>query len=415
VGRPTGATVVYDDGGSRYFDDVEAAQRQAEVGRVEFHYAYGPGALPATSGERFDMWRYRDLLPLEAGPITYPLSVGGTPLSAPPVLRQAAGVTHLWLKDETRSPTGSNKDRATALVLQHAMNAGLATVSCSSTGNVAVSLAVGAAAAGRRAVIFVPAGVAESKLLLMRAAGATVLKVIEGYPAAVRLSRQAAAAFGWYDRNTGFNPLTLEAKKTVAFEVWEQLNCEVPDAILVPVGDGTTLSGVAKGFRELVACGVSGRMPRIIGVQAEGCQPVKRAWETGTPMKAVEPATIADGIAVGAPISGAMALRDVRQSGGGFVAVSDAEILAAVQTLATKAGVLAEPAGAAAFAGLRRSLEDHLVDQGERVVVLATGSALKTPQILRPLSAALAVHADLAEVRKALCGGEGLNIVPPHS
>ena len=393
---------MYDDGATRRFDDVAAALGEVDGGRVEFHYAYGPDALPAVLRGGFDMWRYRSLLPLEDAPITYPLSVGGTPLIAPPGLRDEVDIPNLWLKDETRGPTGSNKDRATALVLQHALNAGIATISCSSTGNTAVSLAVGAAATGKQAVIFVPNDVMESKLRLMLAGGATVLKVNADYAATARLSRQAAAVFGWYDRNTGVNPLTVEAKKTVAFEVWEQLERDTPDVVIVPVGDGPTLNGITKGFRELVECGVAGRVPRVVGVQAEGCQPIKLAWETNSRIRAVQPATVADGIAVGAPISGAMALRDVRQSGGGFVAVSDAEILAAVRMLAIRAGVLAEPAGAAAVAAIRRAAVEGLVGRGERVVVLVTGSALKTPQFLRPSAGPFEVRASLDEVQRAV-------------
>ncbi len=402
MSRAIGASVVYEDGTTRRFSDVGAALRETDRGRVELHYRYDAAAVPATRDETRGLWRYRALLPVEPGPVRYPLPVGDTPLVAPPQLRRALSVANLWLKDETRSPTGSNKDRATALILQHAMNEGIDTVSCASTGNVAVSLAVGAAAAGKRAVVFVPTGVAEFKLRLMLSAGATVLKVREGYGAAFRLSRQAAALFGWCDRNTGVNPFTLDAKKTVAFEIWEQLGRTVPDAVVVPAGDGVTLSAMAKGFRELVACGVARRIPRIVGVQAEGCQPIKRAWETRSTLEPVRPATIADGIAVGTPVCGPVAVRDVRESGGSFVAVADAEMLEAVQVLAIRAGVLAEPAGAAALAGLERALAAGLVRANEHVVVLITGSALKAPQHLVPALDALEIGADLHEVERAL-------------
>jgi threonine synthase len=348
------------------------------------------------------MWRYLDLLPLDESSILYPLAVGGTPLIALPGLRQAAGLPNLWIKDETRSPTGSNKDRATALVLEHALRHGARTVTAASTGNVAVSLSVGAAAAGLQAVIFVPADVGEAKLRLMLLAGATVFKVEDGYEAAFQLSRASARTFGWYDRNTGCSPLTIEAKKTVAFEIWEQLGRRMPDAAIVPVGDGTTLSAMFKGFRELVACGVADRTPRMIGVQAEGCQPLKRAWETGEPLQAVKARTIAEGIAVSVAINGITALRDVRQSAGGFVAVSDEAILQAIQTLASHGGILAEPAGAAGYAALEPALSSGLIDRSESVVILVTGSGLKTPQYLRPRGTALTIHADLAEVRRAV-------------
>jgi threonine synthase len=402
MGTATSATVLYDDGTTERYDRADAALAHTADGRIELHYAYGADALPPSLAGRFDMWRYARLLPLEAG--AYPLPVGGTPLIAAPKLRAAAGVPGLWLKDETRGPTGSNKDRATALVLQHAINCGIETVSCASTGNVAVSLAVGAAAAGKNAVVFVPASVDRGKLAFMLAAGATVVMVQEGYDAAFRLSCEAARVFGWYDRNTGVNPLTFEGKKTVAFEIWEQLGRKVPDVAVSPAGDGVTLSALAKGFRELVACGAATRVPRLIGVQAEGAQPLVRAWETGGRPQASSAATLADGIAVGAPVNAAMALRDVRQSGGGFVAVPDEAIVAAVGTLATKTGLLAEPAGAAAAAGLLRAVERGLVLREETVVVLVTGSAFKTPRFLRPAASPLEVRAHIGELRRVLRG-----------
>jgi threonine synthase len=402
MGRPVGATIVRDDSSTLDFDSLDEALAHGAQGRIAIRYAYGPDLLPPADEPVTSMWRYRDLLPLGDGPISYPLAIGGTPLLASPRLRKLLSAPNLWLKDETRTPTGSNKDRATALVVESALRAGSATVTCASTGNVAVSLAVGAAAAGLRAVIFVPADVADSKLTLMLLAGATVFKVREGYDAAFKLSRAAAREFGWYDRNTGVNPVTLDAKKTVALEIWEQLGRDVPDTVVCPVGDGPTLSAISKGFAELVACGATKRLPRIIAVQAEGCQPLKRAWETGGPVQAVEPATIADGIAVGDPVSAGMVLRDVRKSGGAFVAVSDDELRRAMETLASQSGLLAEPAGASAFAGLAQALESGLITRDERVVALVTGTAMKNLGEARPSGAATTISADLDKVRELL-------------
>jgi threonine synthase len=371
---------------------------------IEYRYAYSPDLLPppiappTASG----MWRYVDLLPLATGPIRFPLPVGGTPLIAPPRLRSVAGLPLLWLKDETRSPTGSNKDRATALVLEQALRSNVETVTAASTGNVAVSLAVGAAAAGLRAVIFVPDNVGEGKLRFMLMAGATVFRVSGGYEAAFRLSRAAAREFGWLDRNTGANPFTVEAKKTAAFEIWEQLGNSVPHAVVVPVGDGTSFSAVFKGFRELVACGVAERVPRMIGVQATGCRPLVCAWKREGPAPGAPAGTIAEGIAVDAPVNGVTALRDARASGGGFVAVSDDAILRAIKTMASAAGVLAEPAAAAGFAGLRPALSAGLITSRDTVVVYVTGTGLKTPQYLAPDDAAFTVKGEVREVRAAL-------------
>jgi len=362
---------------------ADGAMREAPApGQVELRYAYGPSLLPPPGGA-LTLWRYAGLLPLAASAtVTCPLAVGGTPLMAPPALRQALDLPGLWLKDETRGPTGSNKDRATALVVEQALRAGIGTVTCASTGNVAASLAVGTAAAGLAAVVFVPADVAPGKVAVMLAAGATVVRVRQGYEAAFGLSRASAAAFGWADRNTGVNPATVEAKKTVAFEIWEQLGRRLPDVVVAPVGDGPTLYAIGKGFRELLACGVAGDLPRVVGVQAEGCQPVKLAWETGGAVGTATSRTLADGIAVGAPVSGGAALHEVRRSGGGMVAVTDAEMLAAVSTLARLCGLLAEPSGAAAAAGLSAARAAGLVRPSDTVVALVTGSGLKTPEHL---------------------------------
>lgn len=400
MGKVTSATVLREDGVPESYDDPAQALSASAEGPVELGYAYGPELLPSETTTGEGIWRYRDLLPIDDVEMLYPLTVGATPLLGPAPLRQVAGLPGLWLKDETRTPTGSNKDRATALVLEHAMRGGGRTVSCASMGNVAVSLAVGAAAAGVEATIFVPTEVAQEKLQLMLLTGARVLKVREGYEAAFELSRQAAHAFGWYDRNTGVNPLTLEAKKTVAFEIWEQLGREVPDVVVVPVGDGLTLSAMVKGFRELMACGASYRLPRIVGVQAEGCQPLKKAWEADEPVQSVRPETIADGIAVGAPVSAAMAMRDVRESKGGFVAVSDGAMLEAIRTLAATGGILAEPAGAAAFAGLEAALGARLVGRDETVVVHVTGTGLKNPRYLTPTGQSAEIDASLQEVER---------------
>lgn len=402
VGQVTGARLVGSDGRTRLVANPDKALKAYVKGLVELTYDYGPSLLPGPAPSGDGMWRYRRLLPVADGPIRYPLAVGGTPLVAPPLLRKEAGMDRLFLKDETRSPTGSNKDRATALVLEWALQEGITTVTAASTGNVAVSLAIGCAACGLTAVIFVPASVAQGKLRLMLLAGATVFKVEEGYEAAFKLSRAAARKFGWGDRNTGVNPLTVEAKKTVAIEIWEQLGRRVPHAVVVPVGDATTLSALLKGFRELRSCGATERMPRLIGVQAEGMQPLRKAWRGEE--APVCTGTIADGIAVTMPVNATTALRDVKECRGCFVAVSDEAILRAIGSLASRAGVLAEPAAAASYAGLQAAIDEGLVRRDDTTVLLVTGTGLKTPQHLMPGPGArqFAIGADLDEVESAL-------------
>lgn len=392
MGTVTGATYLDDQGRSCPRDLPPGTWIVPESGFVELSYAYGPSLFPPPSTAADGMWRYRDLLPLDAGPIRFPLPVGGTPLLTLPGLRSHSGLRHLRVKAETRSPSGSNKDRGTALVLEHAMRAGVHTVTAASTGNVAVSLAVGAAASGIRAVIFVPANVSPGKLRLMLATGATVLKVTRGYDEAFRLSRLAARHLGWADRNTGSNPLTVEAKKTVAFEIWEQLGRRVPDVIVIPVGDGTTLTAIWKGFREIDACLHLPHFPRLIGVQAEGCHPLECAFWGRDDDGRHE--TIAEGIRVTRPVNGMTALRDIRASGGAVVSVSDQSILEAIQVLSSRAGILSEPAAAAAYAALPICLERGLMSSDEHVVTLATGSGMKTPEYLGSVGEVMTIDQD---------------------
>jgi threonine synthase len=337
--------------------------------------------------------------------VRYPLPIGGTPLLPAPALRQAVGMPQLWIKDETRDPTASNKDRATARVIEDGLRRG--------GGHDHDRLhrkrrrrhllrRRGSRTAGRR---FVSADCQREKLGLMTQAGAWVFQVRAGYAAAVDLSRGAARTSGRLDRNTGANPYTIEAKKTVAFEVWEQLGRRVPDAMVVPVGDGPTLVALDKGFAELVSCGLAERRPRLIGVQAERCQPLVRAWlgEPAGPAELDPAATAADGIAVLRPAIGDAVLDAVRQSGGGMVAATERALLSAVETLAGRAGVGAEPAGAAALAGLDRAIERGLVDRSETVVLLVTGREVKA--FGAPTDRArIAVVERLDEVEQALAG-----------
>ena len=349
------------------------------VGCEWLQYDYSSALMARDRPGSFTMWRYRKLLPVPDGPVRHPVPVGGTPLLSAPALRQTLRTPRLWIKDETRSPSASNKDRATALVIEDGLRRGVGTITTASTGNAAVSTAFGAAAAGMRAIIFVSSDCQPEKLALMTQAGAWVFQVGEGYAAAVDLSRAAARTFGWLDRNTGVNPFTIEAKKTVAFEVWEQLGRRIPDVMIVPVGDGPTLVALDKGFGELVSCGLATRQPRLIGVQAEGCQPLVRAWlgAVAGPAELDPSATVADGIAVVRPAIGDAVLDVMRRGDGGMVAVTDDALLRAVTTLAGRAGVGAEPAGAAALAGLEDAIERGLMDRLDTVVLLVTGREVK--------------------------------------
>ena len=326
------------------------------------------------------MWRYRPLLPVEPGSAAPPLLVGDTPVYPVPRLAAALGLGPVWVKDDGRNPTASLKDRASALAVVKAAEAGAGLITTASTGNAAAALAGLCAAAGRPCLIFVPASAPPAKLAQLLAYGATVLAVKGTYHQAVELSLEGAAAHGWYNRNTGFNPYMSEGKKTVAYEICEQLGWQAPDAVFVSVGDGCIIGGVHKGLRDLLALGWIDRMPRLYGVQAAGSNYLAEAWERGEDVLTKPPIaadTVADSISAALPRDRLKAMAAVRETGGAFVTVSDEELLAAIPALARGSGVFAEPAGAAAWAGLVRAADRGLVGPADRVVVINTGSGLK--------------------------------------
>jgi threonine synthase len=333
-----------------------------------------------------NIWRYLLLLPVDPGMArrladgTALGSVGWTPLYPTPRLAAQLGLKHLWVKDDGRQPTASFKDRASAVAVVKTRERSAEIVTTASTGNAAAALSGLCAAVAQPNVIFVPRTAPEAKIAQLLAYGSTVLLVDGTYDQAFELCLEAAEVFGWYNRNTAYNPYMSEGKKTAAYEVCEQLGWNAPDVILVPVGDGCIIGGIHKGLRDLLALGWIEHMPRIVGVQAAGSSPLVDAWERGLEgweMTPVEAHSVADSIVAGLPRDRIKALRAVRETDGAFVRVEDEAILAAIPTLAQGCGVFAEPAAAAAYAGLIGAVEQGLVSVDDRVVVLATGSGLK--------------------------------------
>jgi threonine synthase len=368
-------------------------------------YPYGPDLIPTSSELGEGIWRWRRLLPRDGSGL-YPLQIGGTPLVASRRLRQELGLPGLVLKDETRTPTGSNKDRATALCLVDAVANGATAIACASSGNVACSLAAGAAAMGLAAFIFVSARtVSPAKVDFMRSFKATVFLVDGPYEQAYRLCDEACARFGWYNRNTATNPLALQAKKTVAFEVWEQLGRRMPEVVYLPVGDGVTLAAFVHGCEELIRCGVADRLPRVVGVQAAGAAPLVEAFDAGaSAWQAVTTHTIADGIDVGDPYYGRQAMDAVARTGGSWVAVTDDDLRSAMATLARTSGLLAEPAGAAALAGVIADRE-RLTRSEQTIVALVSGTGLKDQRWLPSEGGrAVNIEASVAAIERALWG-----------
>jgi threonine synthase len=364
------------------------------------------------------IWRYLPLLPVDAGSSAAWVrdnvlsSVGWTPLYPAPRLAASLGLQYLWVKDDGRQPTASFKDRASAIAVLKTRELGYEVVTTASTGNAAAALAGLCAAVGQPNVIFVPSTAPQAKIAQLLVYGATVLLVDGTYDDAFDLCLEAAPEFGWYNRNTGYNPYMSEGKKTVVYEVCEQLatpgsaSWEAPDVVMVPVGDGCIIGGVHKGFKDLLALGWIEHMPRILGVQAAGSSPLADAWERGLQgweMEPVEAHSIADSIVAGLPRDRNKALHAVRDSGGAFLRVTDQEILDAIPTLARGCGIFAEPAAAAAYAGLVKAVEKGLVRDSDRVVVLATGSGLKdVAAAVKSVGEAAVVSPSLADVRRVL-------------
>ncbi|MFQ5947234.1 MAG: threonine synthase [Acidimicrobiia bacterium] len=356
------------------------------------------------------MWRYRPLLPIDPETAVPPLAVGWTPLYRADRLRAELGLRRLWVKDDGRQPTASLKDRASAVAVVKARERRAEIVTTASTGNAAAALSGLCASVGQPNVIFVPETAPEAKVAQLLAFGSTVLLVQASYDEAFDLCMAAADRFGWYNRNTGVNPYMTEGKKTAMLEIFEQLEGNLPDVVLVGVGDGCIIGGLHKGLRDLATLGWIDRMPRLVGVQAEGSSFFVQAWEQGEDILTKPPApadTVADSIAAGLPRDRIKAMRAVGETGGEFLAVADEQILAAIPALARGCGVFAEPAAAAAYAGLVEAIDRGLVGADESVLVLSTGSGLKdVPAAMRAVEAKgtvpRRVAPDLADVERAL-------------
>ena len=323
------------------------------------------------------MWRYRELLPIEETTEPTPLRVGWSPLYDEPRLAAQLGLKQLWVKDDGLNPTGALKDRASAMAVAKAREAGAGVIACSSTGNAASSLAGNAAAAGLATYIFVPSRAPKGKVAQLMTFGATVISVQGSYEETFELSRQAIDRWGWYNRNAAINPYLSEGKKTVAYEILEQLGWQAPDYIAISVGDGCTIAGLWKGLKDLYAVGLIDRLPRLISAQAEGCCPINRAVARGGGWEPMEENTFADSIAVGVPRNGDKALMAIRESRGLAVNVSDREIMEAQQLLGRSCGVFGEPAGVTATAGVKKLCEQGILGREETVVSVVTGNGLK--------------------------------------
>lgn len=325
----------------------------------------------------YSIWRYWDLYPLEDRSHIMPLHIGWTPLYRARRLGELLGLDEVWVKDDGRNPSASFKDRASSIAIAKALELGFDKICGASTGNAASSTACLCASLGISPIIFVPETAPKAKIAQLLVFGARVFTVRGTYDEAFDLCLAATGEYGWYNRNTGYNPYTREGKKNCSFEICEQLNWEVPDLVFVPVGDGNIISGIWKGFKDFHGAGLIDRLPRLVAVQSEKSSAVADAVNGDGVIRPVKATTIADSISVDLPRDGDMAVKAVRESGGMAVAVSDELILEMIKTIARTCGVFAEPAGAASVAGLQKLLSEGKVKGSERVVCLVTGNGLK--------------------------------------
>jgi threonine synthase len=329
-----------------------------------------------------DIWRYRELLPLEQEPAVR-LPVGNTPLLRAPNLGRELGHNNLYIKNDALNfPTLSFKDRVVAVALNKAIEFGYDTIACSSTGNLANSVAAQAARAGLKAVIFVPTDLEEAKLVNTRIYGATVVRVEGNYDAVNRLCSQIAQERRWAFVNVNFRPYYAEGSKTVGYEIAEQLGWRLPAAVVIPMAGGSLIGRVSKAFEELGRLGLAApRSVKICGAQAAGCAPIARAVEAGRDtIQPEKPQTIARSLAIGNPADGSFAVRTIRDSGGSAAYATDGQIVEGMRVLASTEGIFAETAGGVSVVALRKLICAGVIDPEEPAVLCITGNGLKTTE-----------------------------------
>lgn len=347
------------------------------------------------------IWRFAELLPVSSVPVGG-LHVGASPLIEAPRLAARLGLERLWVKDDSRNPTLSFKDRVVAVAAARAAEWGFHTLACASTGNLSASVAAAAAARGLRAVVFIPADLEAAKVAQAHALGATVVPVDGPYDEVNRLCLELTDELdGWAFLNVNLRPYYAEGSKTIAFEIAQQLGWRAPAVVAAPLASGSMYTKLARGFRELVSVGLlDAAAIRYLGGQAAGCAPIADAWEQGADLvRPVEkPATVVRSLSIGSPADGAYALKLARDSGGAILSVPDAATVDAIRLLAETEGILTETAGGVTLAALRRAIAAGSVRRDEEVVLVITGNGLKTLEALsadlgsrpRPIAPSLA-------------------------
>jgi threonine synthase len=382
--------------------EIENQKSQPPKGVLKVVYNYERLKKERVTFTRLQSKGFLDLLPVASFNSLPNLKVGDTPLLPLKSLDGENLPLHVHVKDDSLNATYSFKDRASAVVSAYAKEQGLDTIITASTGNAGSSLAGICAAQQQKAVILVPEKAPLAKLTQILMYGATLIPVRGTYDDAFDLSVAATQALGWYNRNTAFNPMTIEGKKTVSYELFEQLNQQIPDKVFVPVGDGVIISGVYKGFEDLMALGLIDRMPVIVAVQSKGSANLVNNVHTAT-FSYAPSHTVADSISVDIPRNFYMAALYLRKYNGEILTVSDDAILAASATLSRNTGMFAEPAAATAFAGMLEQYLNQKFTRDEHWVVLSTGSGLKDLQaVQRVIAMPHAIDPDLSQLKSMM-------------
>ncbi|WP_249009589.1 threonine synthase [Conexibacter sp. DBS9H8] len=370
--------------------------------------AYAP-ANPADAGELkrriqagpHSIWRYGDFLPTDGR--GYPLPAGWTPLIRADRLARELGLAEVWVKNDAANPTHSFKDRVVSVALARARELGFETIACASTGNLANAVAAHAAAAGLESYVFIPSDLEEQKILATGVYGTNLVAVGGNYDDVNRLCTELSGDHDWAFVNINMRPYYAEGSKTLAFEIAEQLNFELPDRIVAPIASGSLFTKIARGFTEWIDAGLlEGELPIFNGAQADGCSPVAQAFAAGLDFcRPVKPDTIAKSLAIGNPADGPYALDLARASGGRIDSVSDEEIRAGIRLLAQTTGVFTETAGGVTTAVLAKLAARGEIGPDERVVIVITGEGLKTLDAVRGTFSAWQIDASVAAFEAA--------------
>ncbi|MDR2866856.1 MAG: threonine synthase [Methanomassiliicoccaceae archaeon] len=329
------------------------------------------------------VWRYKDFMPADPAR-KVSVQEGGTPLYPCGALGGEIKIKDLWVKYEGANPTGSFKDRGMTIGVTHAVEIGAKVVGCASTGNTSASLAAYAAKAGMKCAVFLPSGkVAAGKLAQAMFFGAKVISIDGNFDDALRAVRELARGRHLYLLNS-INPYRPEGQKSVLLEIMDQLAYDVPDRIVLPVGNAGNISAVHKAITELEEIGWISKIPMLTGIQAEGSMPIVRAFGSNEKdfIPEENPETVATAIRIGNPVSGRKALKAIYDTGGYSTSVTDEEILAAQKLLGRREGIGVEPASAASVAGAKKLRDMGIIDKDEKVVCICTGNALKDPDTI---------------------------------